>query len=354
MAALRAEVASAREELAALKAAPKEAGPVVPAVIEAPGAAASETTASVPAEPVAITEIGDASDAADAPRWGRPSSTAAAQQAIRERGSRPRWLPPWLPFVIVVLAAVGFVAANVDAVGGARSLVGGALLSPSPTRDVIVVTFAPTGVGSPASPSGLTVAAATSIATSLAVAAGSLPQSAPSQTPSRAPALTVNGAQATKVSTSTPMPGVTPTPAPTRPPTLLPPARAPLTAPVAPPDALGPEGPIVAAYTAYSAYSVKPGDTLNRVATEFGVTGESIVRASGLGDPNLLLPGQVLTIPRDSGWLYRVQPNDTLEQIATRFGVSADDLFTASRLSSSIVYAGDLLFIPNRAVPAPK
>jgi LysM repeat protein len=99
---------------------------------------------------------------------------------------------------------------------------------------------------------------------------------------------------------------------------------------------------------------VKPGDTLNRVATELGVTGESIIRASGLADPNLLVPGQVLTVPRDSGWLYRVQPNDTLEQIAARFGMSVDDLFAASRLSSPIVYPGDLLFIPNRGVLAPK
>ena len=78
------------------------------------------------------------------PRWGRQSSSAAAQQAIRERGSRPRWLPPWLPFVIVLLAAAGLVAANVDAVGGARSLVGDTFASPPATRDVIVVTFAPT------------------------------------------------------------------------------------------------------------------------------------------------------------------------------------------------------------------
>ena len=71
-------------------------------------------------------------------------------------------------------------------------------------------------------------------------------------------------------------------------------------------------------------------------------------------DPNLLQPGQVLTIPRDSGWLYRVQPNETLEQIAARFGVSVQDLLMASMLSSPSVHAGDLLFIPNRGTPAPK
>ena len=117
---------------------------------------------------------------------------------------------------------------------------------------------------------------------------------------------------------------------------------------------LSPEGPIVAAYTAYATYSVKPGDTLNRVASDFGVSGASIVHASGLADPNLLQPGQVLTIPRDSGWLYRVQANETIEQIALRFGVSAQDVLMASMLSSPSLHAGDLLFIPNRGTPAPK
>jgi LysM repeat protein len=120
------------------------------------------------------------------------------------------------------------------------------------------------------------------------------------------------------------------------------------------PAEVSPEGPIVAAYTTYATYIVRRGDTLNRVATEYGVSGDIIVRASGIADPNLLLPGQVLTIPRDSGWLYRVQPNETLDQIATRFGISRDELMMASVLPSAVVRPGDLLFIPDRVLPAPK
>ena len=43
-----------------------------------------------------------------------------------------------------------------------------------------------------------------------------------------------------------------------------------------------------------------------------------------------------------------------LEQIAVRFGVSVQDLVAASMLSSPTIRPGDLLFIPNRATPAPK
>jgi LysM repeat protein len=84
------------------------------------------------------------------------------------------------------------------------------------------------------------------------------------------------------------------------------------------------------------------------------VSGDAIIRTSGIADPNLLLPGQVLTIPRESGWLYRVQPNETIEQIAFRFGISVDDLVAASTLASPKVRPGDLLFIPNRILAGPK
>jgi LysM repeat protein len=120
------------------------------------------------------------------------------------------------------------------------------------------------------------------------------------------------------------------------------------------PAEVSPEGPIVAAYTTYATYTVQRGDTLNRVATEFGVSGDDIVRTSGITNPNLLLPGQVLVIPRDSGWLYRVQPNETLAQIAVRFDLSVDELMQAGGLVSPTVRPGDLLFIPNRALPGTK
>jgi LysM repeat protein len=132
----------------------------------------------------------------------------------------------------------------------------------------------------------------------------------------------------------------------------LPPAGARLGTPLVVPGDAGPEGPIVAAYTMYATYTVRPGDTLNKVATLFGVTGETIMRSSGLADPNLLLPGQVLTVPRESGWLYRVQQGDTLDVIAMRFGLSLDELMSAGNRASAQVLLGDLVFIPDRGLSA--
>jgi len=135
---------------------------------------------------------------------------------------------------------------------------------------------------------------------------------------------------------------------------VRPPAGARLSTPVTPPATAGPGGPILAAYTRYVTYTVQPGDTLNQVASQFGVSGDTIVRTSGLVDPNLLVPGQVLTIPRESGWLYRAQAGDTVDVIALRFGVSADDLSAANpALTSGAVTPGELVFVPDRG-SAPK
>jgi LysM repeat protein len=133
------------------------------------------------------------------------------------------------------------------------------------------------------------------------------------------------------------------------------PPPAPLVTPSAAlPYEVSPDGPIVAAYTTYATYTVRPGDALNRVAAQFEVSTDSIIRASALANPNLLLPGQVLTIPRESGWLYRVQPNETIETVALRFGIPASELIDANKLTSPTVRPGDLVFIPNHALPGTK
>jgi len=44
-------------------------------------------------------------------------------------------------------------------------------------------------------------------------------------------------------------------------------------------------------------YTVKSGDTLGQIAKQFGTTVDALAAANGIADPNLIRPGQVLTIP---------------------------------------------------------
>jgi LysM repeat protein len=305
---------------------------------------------------VAAADAAEAAEAAGTPRWGRPSSIASAQQAIRSRSARPRWLPRWLPFVILLLAGAGAVTASVNGQGSGRGASGD-----QPSPGAITVTFMPTSADASIGASALSIAAATSIATSLVTvgAASSAGQSTQPTTPGRPATLATTRAAQTGVTSTTAAPTATARLTQTLASTRLPAVSAPPPAPLVTPSAallydVSPDGPIVAAYTTYATYSVRPGDTLNRVATDFGVPSDIIMRASALADPNLLLPGQVLTIPRESGWLYRVQSGETLDTIALRFGINTTDLIAASGLATPTLRPGDLLFIPNRALPGTK
>jgi LysM repeat protein len=44
-------------------------------------------------------------------------------------------------------------------------------------------------------------------------------------------------------------------------------------------------------------YVVKPGDVLWKIARRYGTTVQGLAARNNLADPNLILPGQELTIP---------------------------------------------------------
>ena len=104
----------------------------------------------------------------------------------------------------------------------------------------------------------------------------------------------------------------------------------------------------------YFAYRVQPGDTLRFVASMYGVSSTSVAQASGLRNPDKLQVGQILTVPRESGWLHRVQAGETLDQVAAAYGVPTDLVERANGLASAQVSQGVVLLIPNGAPPASK
>lgn len=100
---------------------------------------------------------------------------------------------------------------------------------------------------------------------------------------------------------------------------------------------------------AATTYTVKGGDTLDGIARQHGTTTAAIAAANNLARPDLLRPGQKLTIPDSPGAAkkYTVEAGDTLGDIAKDHGVSLQALLELNRLDDpDSVTAGRLLLIP--------
>ncbi len=124
--------------------------------------------------------------------------------------------------------------------------------------------------------------------------------------------------------------------------------------------ALGPALPA----GAHEKYRVRRGDTLVDVASDLGVDPGALAAANGISDPDLILAGQALVVPRGRGSAsssglssstgtgsYRVQPGDTLADVAPRLGVSTRRLAEANSLANpNRILAGQTLTVPAAGV----
>lgn len=96
-------------------------------------------------------------------------------------------------------------------------------------------------------------------------------------------------------------------------------------------------------------YEVSQGDTLSEIAARTGVRAEDIAEANGLDDPNVIVQGDVLTIPGENGAAdssYVVVAGDTLSELARDFGVTTGALAEANGISNpDLILAGALLTV---------
>jgi LysM repeat protein len=108
-------------------------------------------------------------------------------------------------------------------------------------------------------------------------------------------------------------------------------------------------------------YIVKDGDTLGKIASNFGVPIGELKRANGLKDDKLKI-GMVLSIPGSGNSKvaekttsqpvlitkrYAVKRGDNLYELAKKFGTSVEVIKKTNRLNSDRLDVGDVLFIPD-------
>ena len=98
-------------------------------------------------------------------------------------------------------------------------------------------------------------------------------------------------------------------------------------------------------------YTVQPGDTLSGIAAAYNTTYQHLADINGIANPNLIYPGQVLTIsgggasaPQQT--VYTVQPGDTLSGIAAAYDTTYQRLAAVNGISNpNLIYPGQQIVI---------
>lgn len=104
-------------------------------------------------------------------------------------------------------------------------------------------------------------------------------------------------------------------------------------------------------------YTVKRGDTLSKIANQYGTTVQEIANINSIANPNLIYPGQVLRIltnstvdgseTRGTGSItYTVQRGNTLSQIANAYGVTINHIVEMNNIQNlNLIYPGEKIRI---------
>lgn len=101
-------------------------------------------------------------------------------------------------------------------------------------------------------------------------------------------------------------------------------------------------------------YVVRPGDTLGIIAQRYNTSVQAIVARNNITNPSRIYAGQVLVIPRSVSHTrtYTVRPGDSLTKIARRFNTTVDALVNANNITrASTIFPGEVLRIPSTASP---
>lgn len=97
-------------------------------------------------------------------------------------------------------------------------------------------------------------------------------------------------------------------------------------------------------------YTVQSGDTLSGIAARYGTSWQQLASDNGISDPNVIYPGQTLVIgrstPAPARQTYTVQSGDTLSGIAAAYGTSWRHLADINGIGNpDMIYPGQVLTI---------
>lgn len=104
--------------------------------------------------------------------------------------------------------------------------------------------------------------------------------------------------------------------------------------------------------TTPNTYTVKKGDTLYKIANQFGLSVSELKRLNNLDNDTLQI-GQILVLSDSTNdnigtTTYIVKKNDTLYGIANQFKTTVDEIKRLNKLTGNTLYIGQELLIPSQ------
>ena len=101
-------------------------------------------------------------------------------------------------------------------------------------------------------------------------------------------------------------------------------------------------------------YTVKPGDTLSKIARKYATTVSNIISLNpSIKNPNLIYPGEIFTIKQSdnenvTSTVYTVVRGDTLSEIALKYDTTVSNLVKLNNISNpNLIYPGQKIIIYN-------
>ncbi len=99
-------------------------------------------------------------------------------------------------------------------------------------------------------------------------------------------------------------------------------------------------------------YIVQPGDTLQSIAQNYGISLNTLLWVNELTSSSKIKVGQGLIILPISGVLHVVRAGDTISEIAKKYKAKSDNIIAFNDFTNEgDIYIGDILIVPEGVIP---